>query len=152
MSQLKLNLKSVNDDLVIDLFPLGFRADDSSLNCQGRLKRDLETVMCPIDLTPEMAQARFLFSSKCFCKFLTVSNLYINLYFFFIINNCKSLRNLSKMHVIYPIVITKYDIYMHVPKKKKVARKVISRNSIHLITILISQTYYINVNNVRHIT
>lgn len=44
MSQLKLNLKSVNDDLVIDLFPLGFRADDSSLNCQGRLKRDLETV------------------------------------------------------------------------------------------------------------
>lgn len=140
MSQLKLNLKSVNDDLVIDLFPLGFRADDSSLNCQGRLKRDLETVMCPIDLTPEMAQARFLFSSKCFCKFLTVSNLYINLYFFFIINNCKSLRNRSKMHVIYPIVITKYDIYMHMhvpspPPKKKVARIVISLNSIHLITI-----------------
>lgn len=64
--------------------------------------------------------------------------MYINLYFFFIINNCKSLRTRSKMHVIYPIVLTKYDkLYIHArsKKKKKVASIVISRNSIHLITI-----------------
>lgn len=47
MSQL-INLKSVNDDPVTDVFPLSFRADDSSLNCQGRFKNDLEPVMCPI--------------------------------------------------------------------------------------------------------